>query len=285
MVSDHKDVMVVQGFSYPLHNGKNKQIIFGDWPSEYLFDMFLKRKPSRLERWSIDRENAVIEAADAVITLFPNVQQYMLKKYKNDRIYCYGNVVNVDDNINVPVNVVRNKIKSNRLLFIGQPFYIQGALELICAVNNIRESGFDLEVDIVGIDVDLIKMKYKWLRVYGYLDKQNPKDSEIYYSLLSDARLFVNTTSGWSGFQSLLEAMYFYNPIIVRPNESLISYFPNLMNFSYVLEGEGSNLEGLIIKSLSEAHRYEEMCMSARRESESYTWDNFIDKVIGLFGE
>jgi hypothetical protein len=85
-MSVKQDVMVVQGFSYPPHNGKTRQIVLGDWPSEYLFEKFLKRRPNRLERKSIDRENAVIEAADAVITLFPNVREYMLLKYKNQNL-------------------------------------------------------------------------------------------------------------------------------------------------------------------------------------------------------
>jgi hypothetical protein len=108
--------MIVQGFSYPLNNGKNKQIILGDWPSEYLFERFLKRQPSRFERKSIDRENTVIENANAVITLFPSVQNYMLKKYKNKNIFCFGNVVNVDDDIIVPFDIRERKLNSFKLL-------------------------------------------------------------------------------------------------------------------------------------------------------------------------
>ena len=128
LMSAKQDVMIVQGFSYPSHNGKNRQIVLGDWPSEYLFEKFLRRQPSRFERKSIDRENAVIEAAAAVITLFPNVREYMLRKYKNKNIYCFGNVVNVDDDVGVPADIQQRKINSNRLLFVGQPFYLPGAL-------------------------------------------------------------------------------------------------------------------------------------------------------------
>ena len=283
LMSAKQDVMIVQGFSYPSHNGKNRQIVLGDWPSEYLFEKFLRRQPSRFERKSIDRENAVIEAAAAVITLFPNVREYMLRKYKNKNIYCFGNVVNVDDDVGVPADIQQRKINSNRLLFVGQPFYLPGALELIAAVRSLRGKGVDCEVDIIGIDACLIGAEYAWLKVHGYLDKEKPEDKRKYYELLSNARLFVNTTPGWSGFQALMEAMYFYNPIVVRPNESLSSYFPNLKELAYILEEGGVSLVALLLRSFSDGARYQSMSKVSRQSVEASTWSNFTDGVIRLF--
>lgn len=282
LISQPEDVMVAQGFSYPHHNGKNKQIILGDWPSEYLFEKFLKREPSRLERKSIDRENRVIEAADAVITLFPNVQEYMLQKFSNKKIYCFGNVVNVDDDVVVPEDIQQRKLNSNRLLFIGQPFYLTGALELIAAARNLRSMGVDCEVDIIGISPNLIGVEFEWLKVHGYLDKDKAEDKEKYYELLANARLFVNTTPGWSGFQALLEAMYFGNPIVVRPNEALEGYFANLKDVAYLLEEEKISIENLLQSSFNDRNGYQRMSETARRSVESSTWKNFTDKLLEL---
>jgi glycosyltransferase involved in cell wall biosynthesis len=277
--------MVVQGFSYPLHNGKNRQIVIGDWPSEYLFEKFLKRQPHGLERSSIDRENAVIESADALITLFPNVRDYMLQKYKNQNIFCFGNVVNVDEDVLIPDDIQERKIKSKRFLFIGQPFYLNGALELIAATLSLRQKGFDCEVDIVGINPSFFRTKYVWLKVHGYLDKEKPSDKVKFYELLSNARLFVNTTHGWSGFQALLEAMYFHNPIVVQSNESLRSYFSNLTAVGFILEKEGPSLESILVESLNDTARYQQMSDAARKSVESSTWNSFTNKLIGLLHE
>lgn len=282
IISSSRDVMIVQGFSYPLHNGKNKQIVIGDWPSEYLFEKFLQRKPSCLERKSIDRENEVIEAANAVITLFPNVHEYMMRKYRNKNIYCFGNVINVDDDVIVPDDLQSRKLNSNRLLFIGQPFYLTGAIELIVAARNLRELGFDCEVDIIGISPDLIGMRYKWLKVHGYLDKDNPCEKKKYYELLSNARLFVNTTPGWSGFQALLEAMYFGNPIVVRDNEVLRRYFNNLNDVAYIFDNSQPSLESLLEGSFEDKNRYKSMSTEARLSVASSTWTNFMDMLLGL---
>jgi glycosyltransferase involved in cell wall biosynthesis len=285
LMSAKQDVMLVQGFSYPIHNSKNRQIILGDWPSEYLFEIFLKRQPSRLERKSINRENEVIEAADAVVTLFPNVREYMLRKYKNRNIYYFGNVVNVDDDVMIPTDIRERKSNSKNFLFVGQPFYLTGALELIAAARNLRQQGIDCEVDIIGIDPNLLGVEYAWLKVHGYLDKEKPRDKARYYDLLSNARLFVNTTPRWSGFQALLEAMYFQNPIVVRPNESLRSYFSNLTAVAYILEEDGPSLESILVESLVDTARYQQMSDAARKSVESSTWKSFTNKLIGLLHE
>ena len=281
-ISNKQDVMVVQGYSYPLRNGISKQILIGDWPSEYLFEKLLKRQPSWMERNSIDRENAVIEAADAVITLFPNVREYMLTKYRNKNIYCFGNVVNVDDDVVLPDDIQQRKLNSKRFLFVGQPFYLAGALELIAAVQILRQQGFGCEVDIIGIDQSLIGIKYEWVKVHGYLDKQKSNEKKKYYELLANAKIFVNTTPGWSGFQALLEAMYFHNPVIVRPNESLSSYFTNLSSFAYMLEDTGPSLETILAQSLNECERYMQMSESSWKSVKTSTWNELTSKLLDL---
>jgi glycosyltransferase involved in cell wall biosynthesis len=125
-------------------------------------------------------------------------------------------------------------------------------------------------------------VKYSWLKIHGYLDKQNPCDKVKYYDILSNARLFVNTTPRWSGFQALLEAMYFHNPIVVQSNESLRSYFSNLTAVGFILEKEGPSLESILVESLNDTARYQQMSDAAHKAVESSTWNNFTTELIGL---
>jgi glycosyltransferase involved in cell wall biosynthesis len=275
--------MVVQGFSYPPHNNKNKMLILGDWPSSYLFDHFLKRKPSKMEMRSIAREDRVIEKADAVVTLFPNVHEYMLKRYQNKNIYYFGNVVNIDAEVTIPLDILTIKKNSKNLLFIGKPFYLDGANKLISAVENLRARGYELNVDIVGIEPNLIGKNFNWLSVHGYLDKGKPSDKHKYYTLLKGAKLFINTTPSWNAFQATLEAMYFYTPIVVRSNESLIQTFPKLKDFSYLVEEKNEDLEKEIIKSLEHKEQYLEKCEKSHKVAEPHTWENFTQKLMELF--
>ena len=281
--SKDNDVMFVQGFSYPSHNTKNKMFIIGDWPSSYLFDNFLKRKPSKMEMKSVAREDLVIESADAVVTLYPDVHKYMLNRYQNKNIYYFGNVVNIDAEVTIPLDILTIKKNSNNLLFIGKPFYLDGANELISAVENLRARGYELNVDIVGIESNLISKKFDWLTIHGYLDKGRPSDKHKYYDLLKSAKLFINSTPRWNAFQATLEAMYFYTPIVVRSNESLIQTFSKLEGFSYLVTGRNEDLEKEIIKSLEYKEQYLEKCKNSHKAAEPYTWENFTQKLVGLF--
>lgn len=283
IVSEPDDVMVVQGFSYPPRNDKNRMLIVGDWPSAYLFEKFLKRTPGHWEMKSIAREDKVIEKADAVVTLFPDVLEYMQQKYQNKKIYYIGNVINVDDDyINISPDILHKKANSKSLLFIGQPFYIDGANELITAAESLRSRGYELDVDIVGIEPILLKQRHDWLTIHGYLDKGNPSDKRKYYNLLENAKLFINTTQAWNAFQATLEAMYFYNPIVVKPNENLAQTFPMLENLSYIVSGKGNSLEEQIVKSIVQHDEYIKKCKASHLAVEPYTWDRFTQNLIDL---
>jgi glycosyltransferase involved in cell wall biosynthesis len=279
LVSSKKDVVLVQGFSYPLSNKKNKMVLLGDWPSEYLFDHFLKRKPDFLEKGSLERENSVIESADAVVTLFPDVREYMLNNFKNKNIFHFGNVVNIDEDFIVTEKFLEKKNESKHLLFIGRPYYISGALELIEAVKELRLDGRNFHVDIVGIDQNLLKVDYEWLSIYGYLDKGDPEQKELYYELLKQARVFVNTTAGWSAFQATLEAMYFCNPIMVCENANLKKSFPTLNDFSYIVDGS-QDLKSQILKCFDDPGTNKKKSTAARLAAEPNTWKNFINGLI-----
>lgn len=279
MVSSYEDVVLVQGFSYPLSNKKNRMVLLGDWPSEYLFDHFLKRKPGFFERSSVDRENAVIESADAVVTLFPDVREYMLRVFKNKNVFYFGNVVNIDEKFIATHEYMEKKNKSNHLLFIGRPYYIDGANELIKAVKELRLEGHNLYVDIVGIEKNLLQNDYEWLSVYGYLDKGHQSQKNIYYKLLKQAKVFVNTTPGWSAFQATLEAMYFCNPIMVRENPSLKKSFPMLEDFSYIVDGK-QDLKSQILKCFDGSSENKKKSKAARLAAEPNTWESFANNLI-----
>lgn len=283
-ISSNKDIMLVQGYSYPPHNSKNRLILLGDWPSAYLFDTFLKRRPSRLEMRSIAREDRVIENANAVITLFPDVHKYMHQRYKNRNIFYFGNVVNIDSYVELPPDILDRKRNSRSLLFIGQPYYLSGAHQLIDAVDVLRKEGYDLLVDIVGIEPSLIGRDFDWLSVHGYLDKGNAIAKRKYYELLANAKLFVNTTAGWTAFQAMLEAMYFFNPIVVRCNPNLVQTFPGAHTFSYFVEDQEDSLQAKLVDSLLFSDEYLSRCRMAHEAAKPFTWVNFTDQLVKVIG-
>jgi glycosyltransferase involved in cell wall biosynthesis len=275
-ISSDQDVILQQGFSFPLKNGKNRLVLFGDWPYAYYFFKFSGRSPNWLEKRSIFREDGVIESADAVVTLFPDVYEFMRARYKNTNIFYFGNVVNVD--VSVPEDILSVKQASRKILFIGREHYLSGALELIDAVKKIEQHTNNLHLDIVGIPPKMIDINYSWLTVHGYLDKDDPGQKLTYYDLLKEARVYVNPTKGWNAFQATLEAMFFSCPIIVRGNVNLKKSFPLLEDFSYIVD-DRNTLSDCLKLCLEDGPLFREKALSAIAASKLHTWKHFIGQL------
>ncbi|AWW45637.1 hypothetical protein DPM18_01690 [Polynucleobacter paneuropaeus] len=275
-ISAKEDIILQQGYSFSLKNGKNKVILFGDWPYAYYFNKFAKRLPNQYEIRSIFREDKVIENADAVVTLFPDVYDFMTSRYQNKNIFYFGNVVNVD--VLIPSDILSTKVVSKKIIFIGKEHYLSGALELIDAVNKVQKCMGNIHLDIVGIPSKLIHQNYPWLTVHGYLNKDDPRQRSVYYDLLKNARVFVNPTRGWNAFQATLEAMFFSCPIIVRENVNLRKTFPFLENFSYLID-DSSALVDCLQLCLKDQELFKSKSLSASATSSLHTWDYFMGQL------
>lgn len=99
-----------------------KTCIFCDWPIDYLIEIMQHREPGMLEKKSIKRQRKEIEAADYVISLFPDVQEYMEKKYSR-KIYYLGNVINSEIR-NFDADKLLDEKYYGDYLFVGGKKYI-----------------------------------------------------------------------------------------------------------------------------------------------------------------
>jgi len=277
------DVVIIQGYTHPPIIFKNKTIMLGDWPYKYIFQNFLKRAPSSFEQRAINREDREIERANAVITLFPGVYDFMVSNYQNKNIYFLGNFVNVDFSFE-PVDI-SIKQSSNRILFIGRSQYIDGARELVEAISKLRLLGHEIFLDIVGIKKIEMPINYDWVTIHGYLDKGIPAQKSKFYALLKNARVVANTTKNWNSFQALLEGMYFSNPVLIRVNPNISTFFHNLSDISYIVDDSPDSLYHAIKEIFLECEVYAAKSSNARNASEFHTWDRFIKQISKLVNE
>jgi glycosyltransferase involved in cell wall biosynthesis len=282
IVAHKNDLVLIQGFTHPPIIFYNKTILLGDWPYRYIFQNFLKGVPSSFERHAIMREDRLIERANIVITLFPDVHDFMLSNYQNKNIFFLGNFVNVDFSFD-PLPITFKK-SSNRILFIGRSQYIDSAFELVEAINRLRLLGEEINLDIVGITKAEMPINYDWVKIYGYLDKGVPDQKKKFYELLKNARVIANTTKNWNGFQALLEGMYFSNPMLIRDNPNINKFFDNLDDISYIVNDNPDSLCDKIKEVFDEKH-YSFKASCARKVSEQHTCGHFVEKLLALINE
>ncbi|MCB0775742.1 MAG: glycosyltransferase [Chitinophagaceae bacterium] len=258
-------------------------ILFGDWTYEHYFPHFKKRKPGKLEQTFIDAENKCIETADAVFVMFPKMAEIIKNSYNNRNIfYLGGYFINAKVAKNADT-ILAQKINSNKILFIGTIKYKAGVLLLIEAIEKLRLQNHHLEIHIVGMKKSDFSKLPNFVTCYGYLDKDNEKDSSTYYDLMESSKMIINTTPKWSGFSSVIEAMYFYNPVITIPYDDFVETFDKKINFGVYNQSPETLSDDIL--SIIQDKNYTTLCQNAHLAVKDFTWSNYIDKFLSKLAE
>jgi glycosyltransferase involved in cell wall biosynthesis len=256
-------------------------VLFCDWTYDHHLKYFSGRKPDFFERQSLRREEAQIENADLVISLFPKVTNDMKERYLNPRIVHCGNVINALHPVRGP-EVIQLKSTSNSLLFIGSNKYIEGARTLIEAFIRLKTQHLGLVLHIVGMTEPELPSLPPDVHCHGYLDKGSAVESELYYELIREAKIFINTNPKWGAFSASVEAMYFHTPVVVAPYDDFIETFGQQIDFGrYCDENTAERVAACITDILTDTD-YESLCRHAHRAVEAFTWSNYVDRVTAL---
>lgn len=256
-------------------------IQFCDWPFDYVLRHFEEREPSRREAQSIERENSQIAASDAVISLFPFAARYLAQRHSGVDVHYLGPVVNAMRQPAGP-QIVRAKQKAQRLLYIGNQKYAAGAESLLAAFRLLKESNPAVSLDIVGMRERDFPLLPEGVRCHGYLDKGVERDRRLFYELLSNASVFVNTTPKWGAFSATLEAMDFYTPVILRPYDEFVATFGQTPDFGRYCEDDAPEALCHAIRSVLNDPSYAELCLQAHQAVKEATWDRYVDQLLRI---
>ncbi len=281
----NSDAFIFLSYSFSSKKYSQKKVIlFSDWGYLYFIDTFLKREALWFEKRALKREENNIESADAVISLFPKSYLFNLKHYKNKHQYYLGNVINS----NYPLKkeeLISSKLKSNKLLFIGNKKYFNGAISLINAFKEVNSEKYKgLELHIIGLTEGETGVNYPNVFYYGYLDKGIEKENELYYKLISEAKAIINTNTDWGAFSAMTEAMFFYTPVITSPYEEFVETYGSEINFGYYVNNNNAAELTTKIEALSNLTETSlvEIMNNAHEKVKDFTWSNYSEKVLEL---
>jgi glycosyltransferase involved in cell wall biosynthesis len=260
-------------------------VLFGDWTYDHWVRHFRSREPNRFERASIARENREIESADAVFVLFPGVARQMQERYANRNIFYAGNVVNSLVDVGSPEEVLPVKLSSQMLLFIGNRKYQDGARQLLRAYSMLKPRYPGLSVNVIGMQRGDLGPLPDGFTCHGYLDKGKARERELYYGLLRAARAIVNTTPKWGAFSAMLEAMHFYNPVVVTPYDEFVKTFGHQIDFGSYCGDETVETLCARIEALLGDESYSARCISAHQAVAEFNWSNYVDTLLARIAD
>ncbi|GBU07134.1 hypothetical protein AwDysgo_04650 [Bacteroidales bacterium] len=205
----------------------------------------------------------------------------MKEQYSNKNINYIGNVINAMEQPS-KANITAQKNKSNKLLFIGNKAYKEGAECLIKSFASLKAHYYDLTLDIIGMQESDFTELPQGVCCHGYLNKGNENDLNIFYELMRESKIFINTTPKWGAFSATLEAMYFYTPIIISPYKEFIETFGPHIDFGYFCELNQTVLLTENIKIILDLpyEKFDKLCVNAHSAVADYSWANYIDKFL-----
>lgn len=276
------DAWLFMDFSFHNKYSAKPSILFCDWTLEYLIKERFGREPDYLEQTYIKKQNNVIGKANLVVSLFPKIARLMQAVHPHANIsHLETNVVNsfYKGELNAH-EILSFKASSNILLFIGDTKYIAGARLLLKAFNSLKIEEPSLTLHIIGLEEPHFDKIPDGVTCYGYLDKENESDCQTYYDLMMKAKVFINPTPLWGGYSSTIEAMYFYNPIVIAPYEDFTYTFGDSPSFAaYNKKFEADDL-ALQIKKIIQSPDYRQLCTDAHLAVQDYTWKIYVDKFL-----
>lgn len=254
-------------------------LVFSDWTFKMLIEDRNHRKPTRLEQQFIAHQKYVIENADIVLPLFSETYKKLHSEHPNANIQrIKGNVVNImyDGHIDAQ-SLVREKFRSKSILFIGKPAYREGLQKLISSIGE----NDGITVEIVGMTANDMPGAPSFCRFHGFLRKDVAEERDLYYRLLSSAKIICNPTSVWAAYSSIVEGMYFYTPVIVTPFSQFVDEFGKEIKFGFYTDGHDLKTKIEAINNLSE-NEYAAMAYAAHDTVSDYTWKNYVGRMIEI---
>lgn len=280
------DLFISISFSFHTKKYTDKPtIMFCDWTYDYYFEYFKKRNPDKLELQEIRNQHRLQDNVDAMFVLFPDACNYAKLHSSNPNIFYLGNVINSKP-LTIDVQYIDKKFNSNQILFIGVKKYLPGLQKLVQAFIKLRTLQPEFSLNVVGITksqfiryagrVDLTNINF-----LGYLDKTDINQNKKYYQLVSQAKIFVNTTPNWSSFSATLDVMYHYTPIIVSKYRSFVETFGEDLNFGSYCSNTTDEIFNHINEIISlDYNTYKDLCQYSNQSVQPFTWESYINKLL-----
>ena len=279
---DKVDAYISISFDFSPQKYTNKKVLLlSDWPISYAIKKRFQRNPDFLEKKDIKLHKEIIEKATYRISLFQDVQEYMNQNYNS-----YTHYISPLINSFYPIKDFDKIENRNKITFIGKKSYYQSAIELIKAFQKINIE--TIELHIIGMtkkDFPNLKNTNK-IYFHGYLDKGNKKEQELYYQILKETLVIVNTNNKWAGMSSILESMYYYRPIITSPYDEFIKTFGEKITFGYYSKNNEQDIYNNLKKIInSSPQNYKKMSLAANNSVKEFNYDTYTDKVLDYINQ
>ncbi len=278
------DFAIFLNFDYCNRYNRVPSLLLSDWTYRTFIEDRLGLKLEPRDRRFVKQQEQALHDATVVLPLFSETAEKMKADYPEANIACipYNVINNLSGITTLDASQLRNKYRSDYILFVGRPAYKTGLLKLIEAIKTIDAP--TLRVEVIGMTADDIPQAPPSVHFNGFLHKDVPAQRDRYYSLMTGARCIVNPTSKWAAYSSIVEGMYFYNPVIVTPFSQFVKEFGGKIPFGFYID---EHTPGSLARSIETLlglpeHEYIAMSLAAHDSVKHYTWQRYATDMTRI---
>jgi glycosyltransferase involved in cell wall biosynthesis len=283
--SAHLNVFLT--FSFSSHRYSSTPVVlYCDRTYEhYLEDCARTPTPRDRALIAVEREN--LERADLVLAMSELCRDFIDTRYKTRRLTYLRAGINVENSEIDTRAMIARKERHHEILFVGRGAHKRGVDILIKAftIFNQRQGGrFVLRV--VGIRPDEVAPELQVatgdVHFYGYLDRNVPRDRDLYDDLIRSARLFVFPTRPGPVAGVLNEAKLNCTPIIISrvagAAERVTHDHDGILVDTFEPEDFARQMEMLV----TDVPRWRRLACNAHASIENLTWSNTARNFLAI---
>lgn len=273
--------------TFDFYNSFNSipSLIFGDWTYQMLIEDRLNISSLQYrDLWFIRQQENAIKNAQIVLPLFGETVEKLRRNYPSANVHQIPfNVINNMSGISSLDNAsIESKYNSCYVLFVGRKAYKAGLIKLIDAISSLEIPS--LKIEVIGMSEKDFDSIPDFVHFNGFLHKDIQYEGDRYYELMKGAKCIINPTSKWAAYSSIVEGMFFYNPVIVTPFNQFVKEFGERINFGmYLNENDERSLQNCIKKMMSiTIEEYTILSKNAHDRVKDYTWERYTDEMIEI---
>jgi glycosyltransferase involved in cell wall biosynthesis len=214
------DLNVFLTFSFSSHRYSTTPVVlYCDRTYEHYLEE-CARTPTPRDRAFIAIERDNLAHADLVLAMSEVCRDFVDSRYKTRRLAHLQPGINVENSAIDTHDLVARKERHHDILFIGRGAHKRGVDILIKAFTMFNQrQGRRFVLRVVGIRREELTPEFQVARddvqFYGYLDRNLPRERDLYDSLMQSARLFVFPTRPAPIAGVLKEAKLNCTPVII----------------------------------------------------------------------
>jgi len=234
------------------------------------------------ERVRLREEKGALRRADLLIATNLHCIDFLRERYGLENVFpepVYG--MSLVGYRGRPLAQLESKRQSTDIVFVGTSVKGRGLDLLLEAFREFnRAVGGHYTLHIVGFEKDAVPGEWPSTRWYGRLDKDDPAQASVYWSLIDAARMFVIPSRSGPLPGVILEAQYLGTPVITTSAWRVEQIVQDGETGLVIDEPTPESVFGAMLRLASDDGLWDDLALKGHEMARGWLWEQAAAVLI-----